>query len=120
MEEQLASLTENASSLRERLLSQDVQLQSFLQLIESGTQELLDSYRSSQELASQTNTDILSFVEGGCTKILSEADESYLALSNSVGNLTQAVEAVLGAQEQYIRERREKEQKSLLNEVRLI
>lgn len=117
LDEQLASLSENASSLRQRLLSQDVQLQSFLQLIDSGTQQLLDSYRAKQEAASQTNTDILSSVEGGCSQVLAEADESYLALNNSVSCLTQAVEAVLSAQEQYIRERREKEQKSLMNEV---
>lgn len=117
LEEQITSLTENASSLRQRMLSQDVQLQAFLQLIDSSTQELLNEHRKKQEAASQANTEMLTSIEGGCSKILSEADSSYLTLSDSVSTLAQAVEAVLGAQEQYIRERREKEQKSLLNEV---
>lgn len=119
LEEQLSSLSEGASGLRQRLLSQDVQLQAFLQLIESNTQELLDEHRRKQELASQTNTDMLASIEGSCSKILSEADGSSVSLSDSVSILAQSVEAVLSAQEQFIRERREKEQKSLLNEVGL-
>lgn len=94
-----------------------MQLQAFLQLIESGAQELLESYHSKQEAVTESSSAVLSLIEASCSKMLSEADTTYLALSDSVGDLARAVESVLAAQESYIRERREKEQKSLLNEV---
>jgi hypothetical protein len=94
-----------------------VQLQAFLQLVESSTQELLDNYQKKQDIINQTNVENLSAIENGCSMILGQADDTYRSLTDSVEDLASAVEEVLSAQERYIRERRDKEQKTLLSEV---
>jgi kinesin family protein 11 len=115
--EQLASLSDSSTAVRSKLQAQDIQLSSFLQLVDATSQGILQQSQQQRAEAVRVAQEMGDSVHKGCSNVLHEAERAMKDVMTGVLEMHSSAQVELQKQADFARAKRDAEQKALQEEA---
>jgi hypothetical protein len=115
--EQMSSLQESTIAVRTKLDAQDIMLSSFLQVVETTAQDILDQSQKQQASVLKLAGEMCSLVKDECSNVLVQAEQATMQVLDAVKSMESSISQNLRKQAEFAKTQRDLEQKALQDEV---